>query len=257
MRRPSNRIELMLRIDGEPVHVSMPQPASHARLDELLPAQHAIDNAAIDHAVRKTERTGKRVTCAKGCSACCRAQPVPVTPPEAHALLRLVESMPGARRQAIEARFTDRAQRLEAAGLAGTLLERATDLDAGRARELAHAYFRLGLVCPFLEDDACSIHPQRPFVCRQYLVTSDPALCADPFEHRADVVPMPLHAATAELAIAEAAYGRPQHTVPLTLALEYARRHRGELEGRFEAEPMLRAWLAALSRSGGADDGER
>jgi hypothetical protein len=59
---------------------------------------------------------------------------------------------------------------------------------------------------------------------------------------------MPLHAATAELAIAGAAYGRPQHTVPLTLALEYARRHRAELERRFDAEPMLRAWLAALSR---------
>lgn len=246
MRTPSNRIHLVLRIDGEAVPVSAPPPPSRARLDELLPAQREVDNAAIAHAVRKSEAAGKQVACAKGCSACCRAQPVPVTPPEAYALLRLVEALPAARRRDIEARFEDRVQRLQAAGLADLLLEQPADLDAERARGIAHAYFRLGLACPFLEDDACSIHPQRPFVCRQYLVTSDPALCADPFANKADVIPMPLRAATAELAVSEAAYGRPQHTVPLTLALTYARRHRDELERRFDAEPIFRQWLGAL-----------
>ena len=246
MPTPRNPIHLVLRIDGDAVPVSAPQPPPRARLDELLPAQREIDNAAIAHAVRKAAAAGKQVTCAKGCSACCRAQPVPVTPPEAHALLRLVESLPAPRRAEIEARFTDRTQRLRDARLADLLLEQPADLDAERARALAHAYFRLGLVCPFLEDDACSIHPQRPFVCRQYLVSSDPALCADPFANQADVIPMPLHAATAELAVSETAYGRRQHSVPLTLALQYARRHREELERRFDAEPVFRQWLGAL-----------
>jgi Fe-S-cluster containining protein len=246
MRTPHNRISLVLRIDGEAVPASAPQPPSRVRLDELLPAQREIDNAAIDHAVRKAAAAGRQVACAKGCSACCRAQPVPVTPPEAYALLRLVEALPAARRRTLEARFEDRVQRLQAAGLADPLLEQPTDLDGERARSVAHAYFRLGLACPFLEDDACSIHPQRPFVCRQYLVSSDPALCDDPFTNRADVIPMPLHAATAELAICETAYGRAQHTVPLTLALAYARRHRDELERRFDAEPLFRQWLGAL-----------
>lgn len=246
MRRPATRIHLVLRIDGEAVPVSAPPPPSRARLDELLPAQREIGNAAIDHAVRKAAAAGKQVTCAKGCSACCRAQPVPVTPPEAHALLQLVAALPAVRRAEVEARFADREQRLQDAGLADLLLEQPADLDAERARGIAHAYFKLGLVCPFLDDDACSIHPQRPFVCRQYLVTSDPALCADPFTNKADVIPMPLHAATAELAISETAYARRQHSVPLTLALAYARRHRGELERRFDAEPLLRQWLQAL-----------
>jgi len=246
MRTPNRRIQLVLRIDGEAVPVSAPQPPAQARLDELLPAQREIDNAAIAHAVRKAEAAGRQVTCAKGCSACCRAQPVPVTPPEAYALLRLVETLPAPRRRDIETRFDDRMQRLRDAGLAEPLLERPADLDAETARALAHAYFKLGLACPFLDDDACSIHPQRPFVCRQYLVTSDPALCADPFANQAAVIPMPLHAATAELAISETAIGRRQHTVPLTLALEYARRHRDELERRFDAEPLFRQWLGAL-----------
>jgi hypothetical protein len=142
--------------------------------------------------------------------------------------------------------FADRVQRLRDAGLADALLDRPSSLDVEAARGLAHAYFKLGLACPFLDDDACSIHPQRPFVCRQYLVSSDPALCADPFANKAEVITMPLHAATAELAISETAYGRTQHTVPLTLALEYARRHREELERRFDAEPLFRQWLGAL-----------
>ncbi|MEG2942564.1 MAG: YkgJ family cysteine cluster protein, partial [Thermomonas sp.] len=209
------RIELVLRIDGEPLRVTAPQPPARARLDELLPAMQAIDNSAIDHAVSKAEATGAQVTCAKGCSACCRAQPVPVTPPEAHALLLLVEAMPAPRRREVEARFTDRVARLREAGLADAFLHRDPDLSPDGARTLARDYFALGLVCPFLEDNACSIHPQRPFVCRQYLVTSDPALCVDPFDNHVDVVPMPLQAATAMLSAASQAIQMPQHTVPL------------------------------------------
>ena len=247
MPAPARRIELVLRIDGEPLRVSAPQPPGRARLDELLPAMQAIDNSAIDHAVRKAEASGAHVTCAKGCSACCRAQPVPVTPPEAHALLLLVEAMPVPRRREIEARFADRVARLRDAGLADAFLHRTPDLSPDSARTLARDYFALGLVCPFLVDDACSIHPQRPFVCRQYLVTSDPALCADPFENPVDVVPMPLQAATAMLSAASEAMGAPQHTVPLTLALEHARLHRDALRRRVDAEPVFRHWLQALS----------
>lgn len=245
---PARRIELVLRIDGEPLRISAPQPPARARLDELLPAMQAIDNAAIDHAVRKIEaNTGARVTCAKGCSACCRAQPVPVTPPEAHALLLMVEAMLAPRRREVEARFADRLARLQEAGLADAFLDRDPDLSADGARALARDYFGLGLVCPFLEDDACSIHPRRPFVCRQYLVTSDPALCADPFGNPVEVVPMPVHAATAMLSAASTAMETPQYTVPLTLALEHARIHRDALRQRVDAEPVFRDWLQALS----------
>lgn len=246
MSSVGRRIELVLRIDGVQLSVSSPQPPSHGRLDQLLPAQYAIDNAAIGHAVRKVNATGAAVSCAKGCSACCRAQPVPVTPPEAFALLKLVEAMPSAQRTEVEARFEDHARRLAHAGLASAFLERDPEMTPDDARAVASAYFELGLVCPFLEDDACSIHPQRPFVCRQYLVTSAPALCADPFSNPVDVIPMPLHAASAMLTVTQATLGDQQHTVPLTLALDYARRNRDLLSRQFNAEPLLRAWLQAL-----------
>ena len=244
---PNRQIQLTLRIDGTPLPVSAPQPPSQGRLDQLLPALHAIDNAAIGHAVAKAEAAGKHVSCAKGCSACCRAQPVPVTPPEAFALLRLVEALPSVRRADVETRFDERVRRLADAGLADGFLERDPEMTPDDARAMASAYFAIGLVCPFLEEDACSIHPQRPFVCRQYLVTSAPALCADPFANPVDVIPMPVHAASAMLSVTQAVLGDQQHTVPLTLALAYARRHRDALSSQFDAEPLLRAWLQALA----------
>ncbi len=44
----------------------------------------------------------------------------------------------------------------------------------------ARRYFHLGIACPFLEDESCSIHADRPISCREYLVTSPAVNCADP-----------------------------------------------------------------------------
>src|SRR5258708_30230816 len=97
-QRPT--IRLRLRILGEPLAIEAPGPPEHVRLDEVLPLLRAIDDRAVDLAVRRSEAKGKTVSCRKGCAACCRAQPVPVTPPEAYALLRLLGNPPPPRRAA-------------------------------------------------------------------------------------------------------------------------------------------------------------
>src|SRR5262245_8112451 len=86
-------VRLRMRVLGEPVAVEAPMPPERVRLDEVLPLLHKIDDHAVGLAVRRSEAEGKTVSCRKGCSACCRTGPVPVTPPEAYALLRLVENL--------------------------------------------------------------------------------------------------------------------------------------------------------------------
>ena len=88
-----------------------------------------------------------------------------------------VERLPADRQAEVRARFADRVERLREAGLLDALLDRVSPLDGAAARDLAARYLALGLVCPFLEDDSCSIYDERPFVCRRYLVTTPPALC--------------------------------------------------------------------------------
>jgi len=240
----SLRIELT--VFDRPLTVEGHVPAGQVRPDELLPFMYAADNAVIAAAVGKIDAEGKAVSCRKGCSACCRAQPVPITPAEAHAVAKLVDALPEPRRTQVRERFADRVARLKAAELFDLFAREVPVADKEQARAAATRYFRLGLVCPFLEDDACSIHPARPFVCRQYLVTSAPELCVDPLANKVDVVPIPIGAAGAMLTAAEPVAGRPQLTIPLVLALEYDERHREELERTGDAEVLLRRWLAAL-----------
>jgi Fe-S-cluster containining protein len=134
------------------------------------------------NAVVEAAEIGKAISCRKGCGACCR-QLVPVSRTEGERLLQVVEAMPAERREMLKARFTAAAAAIEAAGLK----ERQGRSD----RELSTEYFALGVPCPFLEDESCSIHPERPLVCREYLVTSPAELCAGPKQEGVTPVAVP------------------------------------------------------------------
>jgi Fe-S-cluster containining protein len=125
---------------------------------------------------------GKAISCRKGCGACCR-QLVPISRTEGEALLALVETMPRERRKAVRARFAAAEAAIGGAGLA----ERGGRSD----REMSVGYFALRVPCPFLEEESCSIHPNRPLVCREYLVTSPAELCARPTQDGVIPVPVP------------------------------------------------------------------
>jgi Fe-S-cluster containining protein len=235
----TSNIRVTFTVNGRPVHVETRVPDGPVRLDEMLPALRAIDDKLIDAAVARHEAAGERISCRKGCSACCRTQPVPVTPPEAFALARLVDALPEPRRSAVRAAFAAAVERLRAAGLYDTFMQRDPDITREAAIAAVRRYMTLALACPFLVDDACSIHAQRPFVCRQYLVTSPPELCVAPLDNPVAPVKTPAPFATAMLKAAEALTGRAQYTVPLVLALEQAEANRDELARTHDAKAVF------------------
>ncbi|CAN5820961.1 hypothetical protein BH11PSE3_BH11PSE3_35840 [soil metagenome] len=151
-----------------------PVPAS-----ELMPALQELVNAVVTAA-----EAGQAISCRKGCGACCR-QLVPVSRTEGERLLALVEAMPAERRERLETRFAAAEARIDAAGLGPRGRAQRSD------RELSVAYFALGVPCPFLEEESCSIHPDRPLVCREYLVTSPAELCAGPRQEGVTPVAVP------------------------------------------------------------------
>lgn len=240
-------VSLKLRLFGETVEVTSEMPDGPVRLDEVLPLLLQIDNVAIDRTVSKSNETGRTISCCRGCAACCRAQPVPVTPAEAYAIWRLVEGLPEPKRGEIRAAFADRSRRLFDAGLAQDYLDRDPNLSKEEARSIARQYYTLGLACPFLaEDEACGIYVQRPFVCRQYLVTSPADLCTNPFENPIEILPLPIAAASAFRAVSTQMIGREQYTIPLTLALDYVQRHRDELERTFDSRELTTRCVQAM-----------
>jgi Fe-S-cluster containining protein len=144
---------------------------------EIVPALQGLVNAVVEAA-----EAGKEVSCRKGCGACCR-QLVPVSLSEGERLLQVVAAMPAGRRDALKTKFAAAEAAIDAAGL--TARGQRSD------RELSAAYFALRVPCPFLEDESCSIHPERPLVCREYLVTSPAALCAGPRQEGVTPVAVP------------------------------------------------------------------
>lgn len=157
-------------------------PSALVPATDVVPALQGLVNAVVAAAEAGLTKSGKSISCRKGCGACCR-QLVPVSRTEGERLLALVETMADERRERLEARFAAAEAALEGAGL----MERGQKTD----REMSLAYFALHLPCPFLEEESCSIHPDRPLVCREYLVTSPAELCAGPAQEGVTPVPVP------------------------------------------------------------------
>ena len=242
----SSHVRVAFSANGRPFRIEVRVPEGQARLDELLPALREIDDRLMDATVARHEAAGERISCAKGCSACCRVQPVPVTPPEAFALARLVEALPEPRRTTVRAAFEAAVARLREAGLYAVYMQRDPAMTRADAMAAVRRYGTLALACPFLVDDACGIYAERPFVCRQYLVTSPPELCKAPLDNPVRPVKAPAAFATAMLQVAEHLLGQAQYTVPLILALEYAREHRDTLERTCEARTAFGQVMEAL-----------
>jgi Fe-S-cluster containining protein len=233
---PADKLSLCFRVLDETISVDSPKLPDRIRMDQLLPVLKNLDDQAIAIAVRKD---GNPTTCAKGCSMCCRLQLVPITPSEAYEILCLVESLPEPRRSAVLERFSERAARLHDAGLAENYLEGREPENPEQARDRLGRYQELGLICPFLEDDACSIYEMRPFACREYLVTTPKEFCARPLTEPVKRVPIILVPAIASMETAASQGGIRQSLLPLTLAVEYAREHREVLDRTYPAMVLL------------------
>jgi len=237
---------IALTILGTSVTADDPALPERASLDRVLPLLYDLDNRAIDLAIAQVERAGQSISCTKGCSACCRAQPVPITPPEALALAKLVDRLPAERQAEVRTRFAHAVARIEQAGQRALLLREEPITSKEQARAVARQYFDLKIACPFLEDDACGIYTDRPFVCRQYLVTSPAHLCNDPFTNPVKPIDVPLRPASAMLDVAERYLGGPQLSVPLTLALEFSARHMQSLQREVPLHEVVSEFAAAL-----------
>jgi Fe-S-cluster containining protein len=195
-------------------------PEASIAATDLLPLAQNLSNAIVDATVRELETRGGKISCCKGCGACCR-QLVPISAAEARFLAELVESLPEPRRSQVKARFEDAVKRLEEAGLLEKLRHPERWYQEGY-REFGLQYFRQKIPCPFLEDESCSIYTDRPVTCREFLVTTPAENCQNPSTETIRSVRLPILVGPA-LAKLEAPLDGPSEPqwVPLVLALEW------------------------------------
>jgi hypothetical protein len=184
--------DVVLKIADEAVAFHLEVPEAPTTLEALLPVFQGLSNEVARRAAAKAVAGGKAISCRAGCGACCR-QAVPVAEAEAHMIAALVAS-----------RLVD-------------MPDGKTVIDVGTK------YFGLGVACPFLEAESCSIHPDRPLRCREYFVTTPAAACAAMVPGTIDKVPLPGVPSKALFAVG--AQHTPEGWLLLTQSLSFAERY--------------------------------
>jgi Fe-S-cluster containining protein len=231
----------VLNVAGVRVEFNLTVPTATVGPAAVLPVLQTLWTTIEADLVEEVERQGRRVSCGPGCGACCR-QLVPISRIEARHLAVLIAGLPEPRRSAVRLRFAEAVDRLDEAGLLESLRQPEGLAPEDRA-PLGIAYFRLGIPCPFLEDESCSIHADRPLACREYLVTSPAANCANPTRENIEGVSMPLRLSGVLGRFAEPIAAGSTSWVPLILAPEWAEAHPDPTPARPGPE-----WVALLFR---------
>jgi Fe-S-cluster containining protein len=197
-------------------------PSEPQALEVWLPFLQALESRLSQSARDAATAAGRPVSCAKGCSACCRHL-VAVSLVEARALAQLVSAMPQPRQDAIRRRFAAALTRLTDSGV---LSRDYADLDPQfplaelPQQRLAAAWFSLQVDCPFLEDESCSIYEDRPLVCREHQVTSPAAACSRLFREPVDRIESPVRLGAALARAAARLAGVSTSMIPLLLSLD-------------------------------------
>jgi len=244
-----------LQLLGEAHRFAVTVPLGPRRPIELLPAAREFTTQATAIAVRKAREQGREISCKAHCGACCR-QLVAISVLEAQALAELVAGLPRDRQRALRERFASGIVRLEQAGLldprarAGDrgLIAGADGERRAQIHEVSRRYFELRIPCPFLEAESCSIHPDRPIVCREYHVSSPAERCAELYHAVIEKVEPPLHMSNALARTAARFAGARERTLPLILALEWMERQGGNLDQTHDGLLMFKDLLDGIDR---------
>lgn len=187
---PLTPFSFTIRLGDESLRIAGSVPATECQVTALLPLLLSLGEGIVAAASRQRP-TPKPIACGPGCGACCR-QLVPISLTEA-AFLRheVLPNLADAHRARVQQRLANAATTLRASGLLAALQTLPNQPDPAQRQAVGLRYFLAGIPCPFLEQESCSIHPQRPLACREYLVVSPVHHCARPDHGGIEAVPIP------------------------------------------------------------------
>jgi len=208
------------------VEESRSRHETRVQLSALVPEAFELADKIVGEAMQREEKRGFKVPCSKGCAACCRPL-IRISIPEALYLYRGLLEAETSWRDEILARFQQAGETLKQDGLAESL-ERDLVREPGdvsydhRLHHLSRQYLALGLPCPFLVEEACSIYSWRPVTCRQYFVTSPANWCVDPFANNVRRVSLPVNVTDLLARVTADVLDEPSKMIALPLALNWA-----------------------------------
>jgi Fe-S-cluster containining protein len=220
---PAVQVDFTLGIGAGRLDASVVVPKGRVTLTQILPALQSLCSNIMGATVEQVESEGHKISCKAGCGACCR-QMVPLSIFEAEGLADWIRTLPQERQDELARRF-------DAALIAlrdGGILERMHPEMWGEGTEEATAklavdYLKQRVACPFLEEESCSIHPIRPLICREYLVTSPAEFCVLPARKHVVGVPVPVKLSTVLFRMGAQVEGGHRGWIPLVFLFVWMR----------------------------------
>ena len=239
-------VEFTLQSGQGTMRTVVPVPSGNVTLTDLLPILQTFTSSIAGQMARVVGERGQPVSCGPKCGACCR-QLVPISNFEAEGLAAWIRTLPVEQQGVLAARFHGALLMLQEKGVLAQLNPGMFELATDAFKELGLEYFTAGVACPFLVDESCSIHPIRPLVCREYMVTTPPEFCAEPGHKRAMGVVLPLQPSRALMQLGKRVEGDAQGWLPLVFLFHWMAA--GIEAGKAVAGPgpeVLRAFVDAL-----------
>lgn len=210
---------------------------AYRRLGQVLDARMpGFYRAYEDYIAAVLAAEGRTVTCAPGCSACCRHFVSSVEPFELAALHRHIKD----REDYPDLLFSSHGHAVAYEKILGK------EGEGEEASDRAlHRYFLRGRPCPFLDKNgACGVYDHRPMSCRMFFSEGSPRFCegkeiASPWNKNFQVeLPEALEEALARCSRALAGWGFPEDLFPGVLAAN-ARFGRYDAESSEAASPEV------------------
>ena len=227
MSAQKERIDITITTSSGDLQAQIDVPTNLIPLSQIVPLIRSLGDQAQELEITKTIRAGKTISCQKGCAACCRPM-IPVSPPEAFALVEIMNTLSPEHQNQIRQKLAATKDRLQKSGILIYLQDlvnspsQASDKDLD---SLNRVYYALRLPCIFLEDEVCTIYDHRPAGCRGHLVTSPPEWCQDMDNNPIEELHVPLRAGTALSFLWSTLSHEPVRLLPLPLAIEWAEMH--------------------------------
>jgi len=180
--------QVKLLVNGTLFEMQMTVQADPVKPQRMLPIFQQITNLYVEIGVAEAKSEGKEVSCQKGCTACCQ-HVIALSEFEAYSLAEIVEQMPEPQRSETKERFNKTLAHFTEIGWIDRFENCA---NYSESLEVFLDYFKEGIQCPFLVDNACSIYYDRPLTCREYLVTNPAINCSNPTKENINLVNVPV-----------------------------------------------------------------
>ncbi|WP_263379097.1 YkgJ family cysteine cluster protein [Granulicella paludicola] len=214
-------VEFTLALGEGKVHAEAIVPTAKVTLTQLLPVLQGLSSSIIGAVVGQVEEEGHAISCKAGCGACCR-QLVPISLFEAEAMAEWIRSLSQEQQVGLQQRFDHALRTFASTGFLEQLdPAKLKDLSLEERKVMGQEYVRQGVACPFLQDESCSIHPNRPLICREYLVTSPAECCSHPTPETVKIVPMPVTLSSALYRAGRMLPGEVNGWIPLVFLMAW------------------------------------